>query len=129
MLKQRIIDNTTYAWADGLLNNLDVRVLDADKVGLEACYYSGPIDNVDLNGTEPSTGIRLFVATSETTFDQFAWRRPLPQWVQEQQSWLNLNGHANPTSYNFAPDGVHYVAFVDLQNAVNLYWFVYFYVS
>lgn len=126
MLRQRTINNITYAWSDGLLNDLNIKTLDADRVGLQACFYEGPIDGVDLNGTQPISGIRIWVATSETTFDQMAWRNGLPTWTFEQ-TWTNLNGYASPACFGWAPGTVTYVAFVDLQDAVNLYWFVRFY--
>ena len=123
MLRQRSLDNSTYVWTDGLLNKMNIKALDADKVGMQACFYDGPIDNVNLNGTNPDTGIRVFVATSETTFDQLAWRSGLPQWTLEQ-TWPNLNGQASPTCFGWARGNTSYVMFVDLQNAVDLYWYI-----
>lgn len=115
----------TFTWVDGPLSALNIKVLDADKIGLDACFYAGPIDNVDLNGTLPDSGIRLFVATGETTFNQLAWRSGLPSWTWEQ-SWEDLNGHASPACYDLAGGNVTYVMFVGQQNAIELYWFVCF---
>lgn len=123
MLKQRRLDNLTYVWSDGLLNQMNIKALDTGQVGLQACFYEGPINNIDLNDTDKQTGMRLFVATSETTFDQVAWRYGLPHWEWEQ-SWQNLNGHASPACFGWDVGTTTYVMFIDLQNTVNMYWFV-----
>lgn len=123
MLRQRFIDNSTFTWNDGPLNNLNIKVLDSPKVGLAACFYKGPIGNVDLTGTDPLSGIRLWIATDETTFDQYAWRAGLPQW-QREQSWYDMNGHATPACYGWAAGSTTYAMFVDNHNTSQLYWSV-----
>ena len=126
-LRQRFIDNQTFTWYDGPLNDLDVSTLDSESVGLQACYYNGPIDSVgsvSLNGTNPNSGMRLFVATSETTFAQYAWRSGFTSWVQEQSNWSGVNGQATPACFGWAAGGTTYVMFVDEQNAIQLYWSV-----
>jgi hypothetical protein len=126
-LRQRFIDNQTWTWYDGPLNNLDISTLDSERVGLQACFYDGPIDgvgSVSLNGTDPTSGMRIFVATSETTFAQYAWRSGLPSWVQEQSNWSGVNGQATPACFGWAAGGTTYVMFVDEENAVHLYWSV-----
>ena len=123
LVRQRSLDNITYVWTDGPLNDMNLKTLDADKIGLQVTWYGGTISNVDLNGTDHMTGMRLFVATSETTFDQLAWRSGLPQWIWEQ-SWPNQNGHANPACYSWAKGTTTYVMFVDLDNKINMYWYV-----
>lgn len=122
-LRQRSIDNLTYTWTDGLLNNLNVKMLDDERVGLRACFYPGPIDGANLDGTIGLAGIRVFAATSETTFDQLAWRSGLSKWVWEQR-WMNLNGHASPACMGWGRGSVTYAMFVNEQNAVNVLWYV-----
>lgn len=122
MLRQRSIDNLTYTWTDGLINDMKVKMLDDDRVGLRACFYSGPIDGVNLNGTSSLAGIRVFAATSENTFDQLAWRSGLSDWVWEQR-WMSLNGHASPACMGWARGSVTYVMFVNDNDAVNVFWY------
>lgn len=123
-MKQRVIDNLTYTWHDGPLNNNNVEALDAERIGLQACFYQGPIAGVDLNGTDPTSGIRIFVATSETAFDQYAWRSGLESWVKEQSSWESVNGHATPGCFGWSAGWTTYVMFVGMENEVQLWWSV-----
>ncbi|KAK3696302.1 hypothetical protein LTR37_018038 [Vermiconidia calcicola] len=118
LLKQRSITNTTYTWTDGLINQLNIEVLDAERVGLQACFYDGPVGST---GQGSWGGIRLWVASSETTFDQWVWNIGLSHWIWEQ-SWQELNGAASPACYGWAPDAVDYIMFLDLNNAISIYW-------
>ena len=127
LLRQRYINNSTYTWNNGPLNDLNIKTLDSGPVGLQVCFYEGPIDNVNLNGTDPHSGMRLWIATSETTFAQYAWRAGLPSWVPEQSLWIDLNGHASPACYGWGKGSTTYVMFVDNQNDVQLYWYVCFF--
>lgn len=120
-LQQRTIDNETFTWRSGLLDDLDVGVLDADKVGLVSCYYNGPIDDQSYNSTSGDSGIRLFVATSETTFEQISWQPGMPSWVSEQQ-WNGFNGRAQPTCNGWSTGTVTYAMFVDEDDQVAFYW-------
>ena len=106
---------------DGPLNAMNLKALDSAQVGLKACLYFGPIANADLAGTDPMTGIRLFVASSETTFEQLSWRPGMPQWIWEQ-SWQDKNGHATPGCYNWAAGQTTYTMFVDLDDNIELFW-------
>lgn len=38
-IRQRSNSNTTNTWTDGLINQLDLLALDADQVGMQACWY------------------------------------------------------------------------------------------
>lgn len=123
MLKQRIFDNSTFSWADGPVNKQNIRVLDSDKIGLHSSYYADPIINSDSNISQHTPGIRLWVAKSETTFVQLAWRPGFSHWIYEQ-SWQDLNGHVDPAGNDLQPGHTAYVMFVDHHEEVNMYWFV-----
>lgn len=120
-VRQRIIDSTTYTWTDGPLNDLNIQALDADRIGLKSCLYLGPITDVS---TEVTTGHgnRLFVATSETTFGQYAWYPDMSQWILEK-TWPNVNGHASPACYGWGKGHTFYTWFVNLENNINMYWY------
>ena len=123
-LRQRFIDSNTWAWSDGPINSLNVSVLDTSSAGLSACFYRGPIENLDekaLNGTIANTGMRLFVATSETSFAQYAWRTGLAQWTYETE-WNDVNALASPACMGWGAGQMMHVAFVDLDNMVSVYW-------
>ena len=124
MLKQRFIDNQTYTWYGGPLNSANIRAFDAERVGLQACFYQGPIAGVEFNGTDRTSGMRIFVATSETTFDQYAWRPGLASWTKEQSSFESMNGHATPGCFGWAAGWTTYVMFVGSQNDIQLWWSV-----
>lgn len=120
-LRQQTIDNHTYTWHPGLLDDLSIATLDADKRGLVACYYSGPIDDPSYNASSGDSGIRLFVATSETTFEQLSWQPGMSSWVVEQQ-WTGLNGRAQPACNGWSAGSVTYAMFVDQDDQVAFYW-------
>lgn len=120
-LRQKHIDNVTYTWNDGPLNDLNIEVFDSDRVGLAVCFYEGPIENANLEDTEPESGIRLWIATDETTFDQYAWRAGLPQWVWEE-TLHELNGHAAPGCFGWGSGTTTYTMFVDVDDNIQLYW-------
>ena len=56
-LKQRSNSNTTSFWSDGPLTDMDLTVLDADQVGMQACWYGNAYGDTDYVHTDrPSTG-------------------------------------------------------------------------
>lgn len=95
--------------------------LDADKRGLVTCYYSGPIEDPSYNATSGDSGIRLWIATSETTFEQISWQPGMPSWIVERQ-WTGLNGHAQPACNGWSSGSVTYAMFVDQDDQVAFYW-------
>lgn len=56
-LKQRSNSNTSGLWSDGPLNDMNLTVLDADQVGMQACWYGNAYGDTDYVHTDrPSTG-------------------------------------------------------------------------
>ena len=122
VLRQRRIDHVTYTWADGPLNDLNIKVLDADRIGLKSCLYLGPIEGVSTEQTQ-GHGNRLFVATTKTTFKQYSWYPGMTEWVFEKD-WTDLDGHASPACYGFGKGHTFYTWFVNLEKNINMYWYV-----
>ena len=100
---------------------MNLKALDSDHVGLKACLYLGPIGNANLAGITATSGVRLFVASSDTTFEQFAWRPGMSKWIWEQ-TWRNKNGHASPGCFTWAKGQTTYSMFVDFDDNIELYW-------
>ena len=123
ILKQRTIDNNTYTWSDGLINDLNITTLASDRVGLSVCWYYGPIMNSNMDFISGISGMRLWVATSAATFDQYAWRLGMSDWVYEQ-NWVDMNGQANPACHTPFLGNSTYVMFVNQTGAVDFYWLV-----
>lgn len=99
-------------------------VFNSSRAGLSSCFYPGPIQTLDdgaLNGTIANSGMRVFVATSETSFAQYAWRTGLAQFTYEME-WNDLNAHASPACMAWGAGQVMHVAFVDLEDKVSVYW-------
>lgn len=110
---------------------MNATVLDADQLGMQACWYGNDYGDIDYTHTSvPSTGstaanhevgMHMWYASDETTFQQLGWRAGDEEW-SFQQSWLNLNGHAGVGCFSWGEGTVTYVMFVDTQNTVNFYW-------
>lgn len=121
-LSQLSINSSAYTWAEGPLNKLKLKVLDTDPVGMKACMNLGPIAGVPA-GQTVGHGSRLFVATGETTFEQYSWYPDMADWTYEQ-TWHNLNGHASPACFGWGKGHTFYVWFVNSGNDINMYWWV-----
>lgn len=116
-------------WALGPLSSMNISPLNADAVGLTACWFgttSG--SNKDFQGSALTTDaktvqIRLTYAEDETTFKIMQYRATTQIWTTEQVL-SGLDGHASPACHNRQPGTVDYYLFVDKQSAVNVYWCV-----
>lgn len=121
LVKERVVNNGSFLWSDGALNKMNLKAFDGGgNVGLQACFYDGPISNISVYGLG---GIRLWVATGQTEFAQLSWRSPMQDWIMEQQ-WTDVDGHASPACYGWQRGQVDYVMFVDPQSTMNVYWYV-----
>ena len=120
--------NNTQGWALGPLSNMNISPMDDDHVGMVACWYGPTSADEYAEGfatTSDSSllAIRLVYASDATTFKQLTYHGDNQIWTPEQ-TLPNLNGHASPTCYNRGEGTVDYMMFVDLQNKINVYWFV-----
>lgn len=93
-----------------------------------ACWYGPTSPQEYAEGYATTTdasrlAIRLVYAADATTFHQMSYHGDTQVWTQEE-TLSDLNGHATPTCYNRGQGTVDYLMFVNLQNAINVYWFV-----
>jgi hypothetical protein len=108
-VRQRVSSNgsqfQTNVWQDGPLNDLNLKANDADMIGLQACYWGNFYGDSDytyadgFNATNPNitvapTGMHLWYADSDTTFQQYSWYTGESQWSSDNITWHNMNGHA-----------------------------------
>lgn len=108
-VRQRTSSNAsayqTNIWQDGPLNNLNLKANNADMIGLQACYwgnfygdtdytYSDGFNATNQNYTLAPTGMHLWYADSDTTFQQYSWYNGRNQWDNDNQTWHNFNGRA-----------------------------------
>ncbi|KAF2718068.1 hypothetical protein K431DRAFT_142310 [Polychaeton citri CBS 116435] len=131
-LRQRSNSNTTNVWVDGPIGDLNLKVLDADQLGMQACWYGSDYGDTDYVHTplpdagpdsefQNEVGMRMWFAKDNTTFSQYGWRAGDAQWTFDHD-WTNLNGHAGVGCYSWGPGNVTYTMFVDLENTVRFYW-------
>lgn len=136
-VRQRINSNSsayqTNIWKDGPLNDLELTANDADMVGLQACYWGnfyGDSDYTFANGfnatntntTIAPTGMHLWYADSDTTFQQYSWYTGQTQWSNDNHTWHNMNGHAGVGCQTWDSGTVQYVFFVDVENTMEIWW-------
>jgi hypothetical protein len=111
-IKQRSNSNTTNVWSNGPVNDLKLKALDADSVGLQACWYGNfygdsdastfPTANGQTNqeAFDISKGMHLWYASDETTFQQYGIYEGQDQWVY-QEKWEGYQGHAGVGCYSY----------------------------
>ena len=142
----------TNIWTDGPLNDLNLKANDADMIGLQACYWGnfyGDTDYTYSDGFNASsqnvsiapTGMHLWYADTDTSFQQYSWFNGRDQWDNDNQTWSNMNGHAGVgcqtwlsgtgkksslttqlKKFRLTSRAVSYVFMVDLANTVEIWW-------
>lgn len=70
-------------------------------------------------GINESIPLRLWYASDSTTFEEYLYHDNEGEW-KWQQSWPNMSGAAGVGCYSWGPNNM-YVAFVNLQNQVEIY--------
>ena len=129
-----INSNRTNVWTPGPLNKLNLKAIDDQNVGLQACWYGSfysdvaykhsPVpgqDNTTLKDTDLTVGIHLWYAKSPTSFNSLAWTYGDSAWT-EQQEFGPYNGHGGVGCYSWGPGSNTYVFFVNLKNEVEILW-------
>lgn len=114
----------------------NIKVYDADQVGMQACWYGSDYGDSDYshtplpsNGDNSNTsilnyqeyGMHMWYASDNQTFQQLGWRAGDLNWTF-QGSWPNKNGHAGVGCYSWGPGTTTYVMMVNLQNTVEFWW-------
>jgi hypothetical protein len=133
---ERISSNSTVSqeniWYDGPLNQLNLKANDQDMVGLQACFWGDFYGDSDYsfgdgfnatNETTTRTGMDLWYADTNTTFQQYSWLDGQTQWSSTDYTWDNQNGHAGVGCYTWATGSTQYVFMVDLTNTLQVYWY------
>ncbi|KAF7194603.1 hypothetical protein HII31_04109 [Pseudocercospora fuligena] len=131
-LKQRSNSNTTNVWEDGPINDLNLKVFDADTIGMQACWYGNDYGDSDYAHTplpnespqankSHEVGMHMWYASDNNTFQQYGWRDGDDSW-EHQGSWPDMNGHAGVGCYSWGPGTVTYVMFVNAENTVEFWW-------
>ena len=132
-IKQRTNSNATAIWKDGELNQMKLKILDSDAVGLQACWYGNFYGDADYtkfpttNGQQntvayaPEYGMHLWFPSDATTFQQYGYFEGQTTWTF-QETWPGKNGHAGVGCYSWGPGTVSYAMMLNLQNSVE-FWF------
>lgn len=134
-LRQRSNGNETNVWSNGTINDLNLKVYDADQVGMQACWYGSDYGDSDYvhtplpedqsgsdSGEGANTGMHMWYASNETTFQQLGWRFGDEEWLH-QETWTGKNGHAGVACYSWAEDSsTTYAMFVNQENTVEVWW-------
>ncbi|KAI8937058.1 hypothetical protein NX059_006277 [Plenodomus lindquistii] len=125
--------NETDIWLPGPLNSLKLQSFDSPSADLQACWkgnYYGDSDYTKFPTSSGHTnqqpfddrlGMNLWFATSNTTFQQFAWYNGQDTWVPIQE-WSGFNGHAGVGCYSWGEGTSTYAMLVNQQNAVEFWW-------
>lgn len=112
-------------------------VMDADQVGMQACWYGNDYGDADYKhsplpnqgnsttnnttGSGTDVGMHLWYASDAFTFQQLGWRNGDSNWTY-QQEWQNKNGHAGVGCYSWGPGTTTYVMMVNSQDTVEVWW-------
>ncbi|KAM0723574.1 hypothetical protein Q7P37_000561 [Cladosporium fusiforme] len=81
-VRQRSGNNESIGWTEGSLRDADAKAWEGDLIGMTACW-----------GANNSVPIRLFHASSNSTFEEYLWRMTDKTW-HWQRSWTDKNGAA-----------------------------------
>ncbi|KAF2438242.1 hypothetical protein P171DRAFT_437303 [Karstenula rhodostoma CBS 690.94] len=133
-VNQRILSNATNLWENGPINDMKLDVLDNPSVGLQACYkgsFYGDSDYKKLptaNGEQNkvpftgSTGINLWFASDESTFQQYVWySNDEDAWVKVSP-WTNKNVHAGVGCFSWGAGSNTYTMMVNENNSTEIWW-------
>ncbi|KAG9853337.1 hypothetical protein KCU78_g4579, partial [Aureobasidium melanogenum] len=136
-LREKINSNVTNIWIEGPLTAGNYTVLDADQVGMQACWYGNDYGDADYkhsplpnqgntttnstSGSSTDVGMHLWYASDASTFQQLGWRNGDNNWTY-QQEWQDKNGHAGLGCYSWGPGTTTYVMMVNSQNSVEVWW-------
>ncbi|KAK4502250.1 hypothetical protein PRZ48_005675 [Zasmidium cellare] len=131
-IRQRSNGNASNVWVDGPISDMNVKVYDADLIGMQACWYGNdygdsdythtPLPNEDPKANQNhEVGMHMWYASDNTTFQQLGWREGDDTW-EYQANFTGRNGHAGVGCYSWGPGTVTYVMMVNEQNSVEVYW-------
>ncbi|KAJ9640892.1 hypothetical protein H2199_005560 [Coniosporium tulheliwenetii] len=132
-IRQKSGNNHTSLWSNGTVNSLNLKAMDADSVGMQACWYGSFYGDADY-AHSPSTndgsgassygsevGMHLWYASDSNTFQQYGWRDGDTDWAH-QYTWTDMDGHAGVGCYSWGPGTVTYTVMVNRDHAVEVWW-------
>jgi hypothetical protein len=123
-VRQRTSTNITNIWQEGPLNSLNLKALDADSVGLQACWYGNYYGDSDYSKSSSTSGasdygMHLWFAIDNTTFAQYGFREGESGW-DNQKTWAGFNGHSGVGCYSWGGGSTTYAMMVNLHNSVEV---------
>jgi hypothetical protein len=86
-VRERINSNTTNVWREGPLSKRNLKANRADQVGMQACWFGNFYGDSSFKKSDAfnapnsdglpndQVGMRLWYASSDTTFEQLGWLR------------------------------------------------------
>jgi hypothetical protein len=96
--------------------------------GLQACYWGdffGDTDYIDgnfsTNKTIIPTGIHIWYADTNTSFQRYSYIVGQDQW-QYDTRFPNQNGQAGVGCQTWESGTVYYISMVDLDDNINIWW-------
>lgn len=120
--KEIVLGKSSTSWSAGLLNELNYSVADIERPTLRVGRSQGPSIHITPESEEyPCT--ELFISRSSTEFDELL-QCDSAGW-ELQKTWDGLNAEAGPAFRGWVPpgaDAILYVAFVDLDGNVKMFW-------
>ena len=108
-VRHRIGNNRSTAWVEGSTRANQLYAWDGDLVGLTACW-----------GTSNDIPIRLFYASSNTTFEEYLWNMKADKWLW-QKRWEGYNGAAAVRCLGVS-GGNRYVALMNSDNQIEVWY-------
>lgn len=126
-VRQLTFTNITEEWHPGPFNEMNVKALDADLVGLQVCFFDDIYPNSAYYNNNSDAivradyGMNLWVAVDNVTFQQYLYVDSEGQWT-ERMSWNNYNGHSGLGCYTWAKGNTSYVMLENLDNSIEVWW-------
>ncbi|KAL8952386.1 MAG: hypothetical protein Q9222_001695 [Ikaeria aurantiellina] len=134
LITEIVNSNKTNVWSPGPLNDLNLRAMDDQKVGLQACWYGSfysdtaynhsPVpgqSNTTASKSDQTVGIHLWYGKDPTTFQSVGWTYGDSAW-QMQQTFDGYNAHAGVGCYSWGPGSDTYVFFMTPSDELSILW-------
>lgn len=110
-IRHRYTSNATNSWTDGPLNKANLTAYNNDLTGLNVCWA----------GIDGTLTMRLWYASSNTTFEEYLYNNEERQW-DWQKRWEGFSGTAGVGCVTDPDHPYVYAAFVNLQGSAEIYY-------
>jgi hypothetical protein len=101
----------TSSWTDGPINKANLTAYDGDLAGLNVCWA----------GIDGTLTMRLWYASSNTTFEEYLYNNEERAW-DWQKRWEGFSGAAGVGCVTDPDHPYIYAAFVNLKGSVEIYY-------